>query len=316
MHNTQSAHGKKNLRLIICVLFSVSTMGFIMVFMNETGNEEEDQPNVTRSAPPASCVCPPCSPNVIIIPKRDGKYPYVPRPLVKRSQDELMEKLRRHELSLEKGVMDKMFWPWHLHETTHECTMGEDRIGFPGEGGKWICGMNNLLQKPKCVIYSMGSNGQHDFEDDLLANTQCEIHTFDMDDFSKVFNGTRVHFHKSKIGDGKDGTQSITYWMNALGHKYLDVLKIDIESGEYSTFENLVKQYPLPWIGQILIEIHLMGSHFPALSKEQKYQQIDKTLRLVDNIHTLGLVQFHREANPRGGVAEYCFGNLRPRPPV
>jgi len=194
--------------------------------------------------------------------------------------------------------------------------MGEDRIGLPGEGGKWICGVSNLLQKPNCVVYSMGSNGQHDFEDDIMVNTQCEIHTFDMDDFSRVFNGTRVHFHKSKIGDGTDGTQTITYWMNKLGHKHIDVLKIDIEMGEYPAFEHLLKQYPLPWIGQILIEIHLLKIDYPKLSQEEKYKQIDKNLRLIENLHNLGLVQFHREDNPYGGACEYSFGNLNPRPPV
>ena len=28
-----------------------------------------------------------------------------------------------------------------------------------GDHGKWICGVKTLLQKPGCIVYSVGSNG-------------------------------------------------------------------------------------------------------------------------------------------------------------
>jgi len=318
MHNVQSAQGRSNLLLIVVFLFFASTLGFILFSMKGTQGNGLEGKNVSFTCPVVNCpACPACNCGgggggaVSAFCPRESTFPYVPRPYIKRAQEALMEKLKRHEAPLHPR-----FWPWTLYESTYECNMGEDRIGLPGEGGKWICGVSNLLQKPKCVVYSMGSNGQHDFEDDIMAYTECEIHTFDMDDYSKAFKGTRVHFHKSKIGDGKDGTQSITGWMKELNHTYIDVLKIDIEGGEYPAFEELLTHNPVPWIGQVLIEIHLLGINFPGLTQEQKYEQIDKNLRLIEQINNLGLVQFHREDNPYGGACEYAFGNLNPRPPV
>jgi len=303
MQNGQIVLGKNNFFLILIFLFIVTTVGFI-VFNQGGGNGNVG--NISLTCPPVPS-CPPCT---SFISNADNTVPYAPRPFIKSAQDAFMEKLKRHE------IKSLRFYPWLFYESTYECKMGEDRIGFPGEGGKWICGMANLLQKPNCVVYSMGSNGQHDFEDDIMMNTACEIHTFDMDDFSKVFNGTRVHFHKSKIGDGTGGTQTISYWMKTLGHKHIDVLKIDIEHGEYPAFDHLLKQYPLPWIGQVLIEFHLLDCDWGRMTEEQKYKAIDKNLRLIENLHNLGLVQYHREENPYGRAHEYCYGNLKPRPPV
>jgi len=241
----------------------------------------------------------------------DRKLPYVPRPFIHRTQEELLERVKRHEVKIEH-------WPWHYFESTYECTMGEDRIGHAGwdDGGKWICGMSNLLQVPKCVVYSMGSNGQHDFEDDIMYNTQCEIHTFDMGDFSHVFNGTRVHYHQSKIGDGTGDTKSISQWMKELGHDHIDVLKTDIEMAEYDAYPELSKQNPQPWIGQVLVEWHLNFIDWENYDQKARYEWMYKLLNLYESIRNLGLVQFHREDNPFGAFcSEFCFGNLRPRPP-
>ena len=38
------------------------------------------------------------------------------------------------------------------------------------DSGKWICGVKTLLQKPGCVVYSFGSNGQTGEQED---NPSC-----------------------------------------------------------------------------------------------------------------------------------------------
>jgi len=235
--------------------------------------------------------------------------PYAPRPFASSKMEVVMKKLRNHEIKIR-------YWPWMWYETTHECTMGEDRVGDIGDGGKWICGMTNLLQVDDCVVYSLGSNGKHDFEDDILKYTPCEVHVFDMDDFSYVFFGTRARFHKSKIGDGTKGTDSIDGWMRKLGHDHIDVLKIDIEGSEYDAFESLSKMTPQPWIGQILIEVHLFHTNWTNIDQKARYNYIDMQLHFWDIIKNLGLVQFHREENPRpsGQGFEFAYGNNRPRP--
>ena len=48
------------------------------------------------------------------------------------------------------------------------------------DGGKWICGLEEIAKKPRCVVYSFGSQGNFDFETTVHRTApQCEIHTFD-----------------------------------------------------------------------------------------------------------------------------------------
>ena len=48
-----------------------------------------------------------------------------------------------------------------------------------GDNGKWTCGVQSLLQREGCVVYSFGSNGDTSFEEDVLRKTVCAVHTFD-----------------------------------------------------------------------------------------------------------------------------------------
>jgi hypothetical protein len=36
------------------------------------------------------------------------------------------------------------------------CPHRVQRVGTLGDGGKWVCGLERLIRKPKCVIYSIG----------------------------------------------------------------------------------------------------------------------------------------------------------------
>ena len=63
------------------------------------------------------------------------------------------------------------------------CEM-EDFIGPGGDGGKWVCDPHRV-NRPGCLVYSVGSNNHFDFElyvQKSLPN--CEIHIFDFDDYS------------------------------------------------------------------------------------------------------------------------------------
>lgn len=49
-----------------------------------------------------------------------------------------------------------------------KCRSGNvSRVGSDGEGGKLVC-MDEYMQAEGCVIYSLGSNGQFDFEEGVL----------------------------------------------------------------------------------------------------------------------------------------------------
>ncbi|KAI9331957.1 methyltransferase domain-containing protein [Obelidium mucronatum] len=55
------------------------------------------------------------------------------------------------------------------------------RIGSAGDGGKWSCGEVFQPKEDSCVAVSLGSNGQFDFEESILAHTKnkCTVYTFD-----------------------------------------------------------------------------------------------------------------------------------------
>jgi len=72
-----------------------------------------------------------------------------------------------------------------------------ERIGTLGDGGKYVCGLERVAKKPKCVVYSVGMyllkwctvppltscagiNGESSFEAAILENTSgCEIWGYD-----------------------------------------------------------------------------------------------------------------------------------------
>jgi hypothetical protein len=65
-----------------------------------------------------------------------------------------------------------------------------------GDGGKWVCSPHRISQvaqkdEHKCLIYSVGSNGDVSFETGLYSilasgknETSCKIHVFDPMDYS------------------------------------------------------------------------------------------------------------------------------------
>ena len=66
------------------------------------------------------------------------------------------------------GKMDPI-WP---------CIFGENGIGTRGDGFKWSCGLH-LIKEP-CIVYSLGSANNYQFEEALLdINPKCQIFTFD-----------------------------------------------------------------------------------------------------------------------------------------
>ena len=151
------------------------------------------------------------------------------------------------------------------------------RYGATGDGGKFLCSLAAL--KPGCVIYSLGSRNQFDFEAAMLAETPCAIHTFDCTvDGSTKPADARVIFHRQCLGDGATaallnarqpaGTPALTaadfFTLAELaasnGHSHIDVLKMDVEAGEYPIFASLAAtpreaDHLLP--DQISFELHV-----------------------------------------------------------
>lgn len=159
----------------------------------------------------------------------------------------------------------QVFWQIH-YEPTFSCEF-ERRVGLAGEGGKWVCDPYKIARQVSnggsCLVYSVGSNGQYDFEEAVHKDISpsCEIHTIDINDWQTYGRGPPpafVHYHKYQLGTPPTGT-SLPTVVNALGHsqRTIDLFKIDCEGCEWDTFKEWFGEGV--YIRQILVEIHYTG---------------------------------------------------------
>jgi hypothetical protein len=205
----------------------------------------------------------------------------------------------------------------HFFQNNWEPTMHcefEQRIGNTGDGGKWVCDTYRFKQNnnTNILVYSFGSNGEFSFESAIKAElSTAEIHTFDVRLYKCPDN--ICMFHQGRLGDGKsDNSKSLQMIMNELGHqkRQIDLLKVDIEGSEFKLFEELFSnstktQTNLPYIRQILFEIHLFGPN--AESSRQ-------THKLFELFRSNNYVIFHKEVNLNdpANVFEYALLKLNP----
>lgn len=189
-------------------------------------------------------------------------------------------------------------------EPVIHCT-DEDRVGRMGDGAKWCCHLGALGQRRgrrPCVVYSFGSNGDTSFEEDLyfITNGSCEVHTFDPEpSYARLWEGAPrgLYYHAMAVNHER----SLRQIASALGHltNGIDVLKIDIEGGEYQVLHEALTAGLS--IGQLLVEVH-----------EMYRSHARRTFELVKLLERHGLYQFHAEVNPYNSRAcrELSFLNV------
>jgi len=174
----------------------------------------------------------------------------------------------------------------HCKEASISCMGGN----CTADQSKIVCGLDELRKMKQddedCIVYSIGGNNQWAFENDILKNTPCEVHTFDCTGPVTRFKppkNDRLHFHHICLGTQHQeaakecpGTFVICgeVWTLAemqkrLNHHRIDLFKMDIEGFEWSLFESWPEladasagKVVLPY--QILVEIHF-GTQFPEL---------------------------------------------------
>ena len=78
--------------------------------------------------------------------------------------------------------------------------------------------------------------------------------------------------------------------MSENNHKFIDVLKMDVEGMEFSFLKNK-GAYVFPRVGQFLVELHVHTTCW-----QQNYAHQD-TLGFVLDLEKLGLRLFHQEVN-------------------
>jgi hypothetical protein len=171
-----------------------------------------------------------------------------------------------------------------------------------GDGPKFMCDVEFTPIKNKCLVYSVGSNGDFSFEAAIHRLFQCTIHTFDptekpdhMGEWKSkgkanhaVFHGvglagaesfiTVKGMHDSTVAtlhkgeDEEPNSQRrlmpLRNIVQHLGHdgKHIDVLKVDCEGCEYDAFDKIWGDLARGeyTIGQILVELH--GTDFTKIN--------------------------------------------------
>jgi len=198
-------------------------------------------------------------------------------------------------------------WFQEHYEPSFHCEF-EERIGAMGDGGKWMCDPTRIQQatksgKGKCLVYSVGSNGDFSFEASVLSqiSEDCEVHTFDPAKAGTWKAPEGVKYHSVALGEFAPA-KPLAQIVKELGHvgRKIDLFKIDCEGCEWETFKS--------WfgtgvgIGQILVELHWR----------------DNPDVIHDFFHFLfqqGYVIFNKEPNTlgcQGECIEYAFLKMAP----
>jgi hypothetical protein len=120
----------------------------------------------------------------------------------------------------------------------------------------------------KCIVYGIGIDQSPQFEEKMAR--YCNVHAFDCTvplDLA-AFKGKPFSFHRQCIGAttgleltsyGSSGivlgpSLSLNETMSKLGHRYIDILKFDIEGGEWELIDELLHGAVRP--RQIFFELH------------------------------------------------------------
>jgi hypothetical protein len=225
-----------------------------------------------------------------------------------------------------------------------DCPHETDRIGNLGDGGKWLCGLSRIEDKPDCVVYTVGASASYprgkkthstihtgfshetSFEREILERTTgCRIWAYDdqVNHFDvQSSQRHRTHFDHYLLSDvdahgSKDNpkrytldalmrinsTSNLVFQAHSLpvidntfplslklhsDHTFIDVIKVDLEGGEFSTLSSFLHKYvaadePVPF-GQLLLEIHLWNKKF------------SEVLAFWELLETAGLRPFRSEA--------------------
>jgi hypothetical protein len=153
------------------------------------------------------------------------------------------------------------------------------RYGHWRDSGKILCGLEALSPEDICVVYSLGSGNDFEFERSVLSNSRCTVYTFDCTSSPPIQKIKRLHFHKICLGENSPMQNYLFPWATAnksainrppdtvymkfnqilkmLNHTMVHVLKMDIEGGEYSVFADLLtytNRANLPY--QVSLESH------------------------------------------------------------
>ncbi|OWF46623.1 uncharacterized protein LOC110455479 [Mizuhopecten yessoensis] len=175
------------------------------------------------------------------------------------------------------------------------------RIGDVDDGGWDVC--NDLEYRPSkpCLVYSFGVAGDWTFDDEVSRIYGCEVHSFDPSIGKKDHKRSdKITFHNIGLWGKPKGKQGTWNMMNLkeiiemLEHtgKIIDIMKMDIESSEWSAIPDMLTTGVLKNVRQLDFEFHGTPNPHDLLRSKMK------TLR---GIYDQGFRLFWSHPNIKGG---------------
>jgi FkbM family methyltransferase len=201
------------------------------------------------------------------------------------------------------------------------------RVGRPGDGGKWIYDPETLGKD--AIVYSFGVGEDISFDTGMAGLFGSRVFLFDPNpDVAAAFPSAapgypcgagRLYYAPTGLGPvsaerGREWNlvikgracpvQSLGDIARGLGHDHVDVLKIDIEGGEFAVLREILSSGTLASLGvkMLLVEFHVWDT---AL--------FGTFLRLFTDLDAAGYRLYRKEFNPTNiRCAEYAFVKLNP----
>jgi len=191
-----------------------------------------------------------------------------------------------------------------------------DRVGRLGDGGKYVCNGDLLARRP-CVVYSFGGSDDLSFELEMNASFGCTTRTFDPTPGlaermqPQLKPGMTYHAvglgpttldpsasdpYALRMGEVTVRTRSLSSIAGELGDSHVDLLKIDIEGGEWSALPQLLNDPGFERLGvqQMQIEFH--------------WARLSEAAPVFAALLRRGYAVFAREVNPADTACwEFAF---------
>jgi FkbM family methyltransferase len=198
------------------------------------------------------------------------------------------------------------------------------RVGRLEDGGKWVCNPQALPQP--AIVYSFGVGEDISFDTDMAGLFGSQVYMFDptpsvvahfgQPTWEKSCGPGQIHYEALGVGpvSSPDGlelegkklpVQTVADIARAHNHPRIDILKMDIEGGEYAAFKQMLETHALAALNvqQILIEFHLWDD-----------EAFMNFVGLIDGFKQQGYVLFRKEFNASNAFkcAEYAFVKMAP----
>lgn len=198
------------------------------------------------------------------------------------------------------------------------------RVGPRGDGGKWVCDPATLLEKPSCLVLSVGSNNDFSYEEAIVKEYGCLVHVYDYtSDPPKDDLGGRIKFFRIGLSNS-DGGRFLTLasMLETLaaetGAATVELVKIDCDGCEIAA---LAEHAPaLAALKERVLEFNLeVHFRYPAIGdRTNERDMLARAKRMTKFWAALhedaDMVPFSKEANiqySRGDSVEYSFANKR-----